>query len=77
MTRANLGRVPTPEERATLPVWPDTGQLMGLSKAATYDAVARGDIPSIRIGRRLLVPTAALRRMLALDGPVDAGSRVA
>ncbi len=58
-------------------MWPETGHLMGLSKAATYDAVARGDIPSIRIGRRLLVPTAALRRMLALDEPVNTGSRVA
>ena len=50
-------------------VWPDTGQALGLSRQSTYDAVARGEIPVLRIGRRLLVPTAALRRMLALDGP--------
>ncbi|MGI8680652.1 MAG: helix-turn-helix domain-containing protein [Mycobacteriales bacterium] len=59
---------PEANDRPTLPVWPDTGLILGLSKASTYDAVARGDIPSIRIGRRLLVPTAALRRMLQLDG---------
>lgn len=58
---------PEASERPTLPVWPDTGLIVGLSKASTYEAVARGDIPSIRIGRRLLVPTAALRRMLQLD----------
>jgi excisionase family DNA binding protein len=60
-------RVPDPEERPTLPVWPDAGNFLGLSKASTYDAVTRGEIPVIRIGRRLLVPTAALRRLLGLD----------
>lgn len=48
-------------------VWPDTGRPLNLSKASTYEAVAKGEIPSIRIGRRLLVPTAALRRMLGLN----------
>ncbi len=72
MTNANAERLPNPNERPTLPVWPDTGRLLGLSRAATYDAVARGEIPALRVGRRLLVPTAALRRMLSLDnGPVE------
>jgi hypothetical protein len=62
-------RVPDPEDRPTLPVWPDVGHFLGLSKVSTYDAVARGEIPTIRIGRRLLVPTAALRRLLGLDAP--------
>ncbi len=72
MTPANCLRLPDPVERPTLPVWPDTGQLLGLSRASTYDAVARGEIPAIRVGRRLLVPTAALRRLLALDDPRSA-----
>jgi excisionase family DNA binding protein len=55
--------------RPTLSVWPETGQLLGLAKASTYEAVHRGEIPTIRIGRRLLVPTAALRRLLAMDEP--------
>lgn len=29
-----------------------------------YEAVRRGDIPSIKIGRRILVPVAALEAML-------------
>ncbi len=66
-TTDDLRRCPSPEERPTLPVWPDTGQILGLSRQGTYDAVTRGDIPSIRVGRRLLVPTAALRRLLQLD----------
>lgn len=52
-----------------MPLWPDTGQALGLSRASAYDAAARGEIPTIRIGRRILVPTAALRRMLAMDDP--------
>lgn len=46
-------------------LWPDTGHMLGLGRNATYDAAARGEIPTIRIGRRLLVPRAALERMLA------------
>lgn len=43
------------------------GRLLGLSRSAAYRAAARGDIPVIRIGRRLLVPTAKLLAMLGMD----------
>ncbi len=59
--------LPDPNERPTLSVWPETAGILNLSKASAYAAVERGEIPAIRIGRRLLVPTAALRRMLQLD----------
>jgi excisionase family DNA binding protein len=45
---------------------------LGLSRAATYNGVQTGEIPSIRIGRRIVVPTAAVRRMLLLDKGNDA-----
>lgn len=32
-----------------------------------YDAIARGDIPVVRVGRKMLVPTAWIRRAMALD----------
>jgi excisionase family DNA binding protein len=51
-------------EALTLPAWPDTGRALGLGRNATYEAIARGDIPSIRIGKRILVPRAALEAML-------------
>jgi hypothetical protein len=38
-----------------------------MSKNAAYAAADRGEIPTIRVGRLLKVPTAALRRMLQLD----------
>ncbi|HEX3860461.1 MAG TPA: helix-turn-helix domain-containing protein [Stellaceae bacterium] len=53
----------TPERR-TLTV-PEAGAQLGISRNAAYEAVARGDIPSLRIGKRLLVPKLALDRMLA------------
>ncbi len=67
MTRNYGARVPKSEEQPTLTVWPEAGQALGLSRASAYAAAERGDIPTIRVGRRLLVPTAALRRMLELD----------
>ena len=36
----------------------------GLSRNGAYDAAARGDLPTIRIGRLLRVPVRALERML-------------
>lgn len=45
----------------------EAAQLLGVSRNSAYAAVKAGELPSIRIGRRLLIPTAALRRMLMLD----------
>jgi Helix-turn-helix domain len=36
----------------------------GLSRNGAYDAAARGDLPTIKIGRLLRVPVRALERML-------------
>ena len=38
--------------------------VMGVSRPAAYAMVARGDAPSIKIGRRIVIPVAALRTML-------------
>jgi hypothetical protein len=39
-----------------VPLWPETGQALGLSKNATYDAARAGTIPTVRFGRLLKVP---------------------
>jgi excisionase family DNA binding protein len=39
-------------------------QLLGLSRGLMYDAVRRGEIPSVKVGRRILIPRAALQKML-------------
>ena len=46
----------------------ETAYLLGLSRNATYQGVQSGAIPSIRVGKRILVPKAALDRMLEGGG---------
>lgn len=47
----------------------EAGALFGLGRSAAYAAVERGDFPCavIKIGRRIVVPTAGVRRALLLD----------
>ena len=42
----------------------EISRLLGLSRASTYEAVRVGSIPSIKVGRRILVPKSALRELL-------------
>lgn len=44
----------------------EAGRLLGVSRGAAYRAAACGQIPTIRVGRRLLVPTARLHQLLGL-----------
>lgn len=54
-------------------------EVLGLGRSATYDACARGDLPSLRIGRRLFIPVPALLRLLGAEnddaGAADPGAR--
>jgi excisionase family DNA binding protein len=46
--------------------------MLGVSRSAGYDAARRGELPTIRIGRRLVVPRRALERMLEGNPEVSA-----
>ncbi len=37
---------------------------LGIARGTAYRAVHRGELPSVRIGGRLLIPRAALERLL-------------
>lgn len=50
-------------KRATVTV-PEASAVLGLSPWVGYQAAQRGEIPTLRIGRRLVVPVPALLRML-------------
>ena len=39
-------------------------EVLGIGRNSAYQAVRRGEIPAIRIGRRLVVPVDALERLL-------------
>jgi hypothetical protein len=56
------------ENSKTLSV-PQAGKLyFGTGKTTSYAAAKRGQIPTIRIGRRLLVPVAAMERLMLEAG---------
>ena len=42
-------------------------KLLGVSRSAAYRAAASGQLPTLAFGRRLLVPTAPLLKMLGLS----------
>jgi excisionase family DNA binding protein len=50
----------------------EAGKVLGLGRSAAYAAARRGDIPSLRLGRRIVVPKARLRKMLGLRHDVVA-----
>lgn len=43
------------------------GELLGISRYAAYRAANTGELPVLRLGRRLLVPTARLLVLIGLD----------
>jgi excisionase family DNA binding protein len=50
-------------EPMTIPV-SVAAELLGISRAAAYSAVASGRLPALRIGRRLVVPKVKLMELL-------------
>jgi excisionase family DNA binding protein len=67
-TKANSGADHQTEhasevERRTISV-EEAGRILGVSRGAAYAYARHGSIPTIRLGKRLLVPKAALEKML-------------
>ncbi len=52
----------------------EAARLLGISRASAYEAVHRGELPVRTIGRRMLVPRAALLRLLDQQAPPDSTS---
>ena len=42
----------------------EAAALLGISKDLAYDLIATGDLPSLRFGRRVVVPRSALRALV-------------
>jgi excisionase family DNA binding protein len=55
--------LPISTDRVTLTV-DEAAQLLGISRTLAFQAVRNGDIPAIRIRRRILVPVAQLNDLL-------------
>lgn len=52
------------EDKLTLSI-EEAAKQLGIGRNLCYDRVKTGEIPVIKIGRRLLVPKEALKKMLA------------
>jgi hypothetical protein len=51
---------------------PQAGSVyLGLSRAGSYDAAARGDIPTVKMGRLKRVPVMLMEKMLENAGRKD------
>jgi excisionase family DNA binding protein len=50
-------------EKQTFSV-PEAAEILGIDRNSGYAAAKKGELPTIRIGKRLLVPKAALARLL-------------
>jgi excisionase family DNA binding protein len=57
-------KVPEQSAKRTMTV-EEAARALGLSRNGAYEAARRGDLPTIRMGRRLLVPIAAFEALLA------------
>jgi excisionase family DNA binding protein len=50
--------------RSTFSVEEAGCEILGLSKCSAYAAAKNGSLPTVRVGRRLIVPRLALERLL-------------
>lgn len=67
-------KIPTLEGRLSVSI-PEAALLLGLSRNSAYAAAERGELPTIRLGHRILVPVAPLKALVAsASTPKDADS---
>ena len=55
---------------------PTAGKILGLGVSASYGASRRGEIPTLRIGKKLIVPTAKLLALLGVPASPVGGDPV-
>ena len=60
------------KEKLTLSI-DETAKCLGIGRNSAYEAIARGEIPVVKVGKRLLVPKAALEFLLASGQPKKKG----
>lgn len=51
----------------------EAARLLGLGRNAAYEAAKRGEIPTIRMGRLLLVPKGPLHKLVGAELPPQPG----
>ncbi len=66
MRKATPSPLEALDGKATITI-EQTARLLGLGRTAAYDAARRGELPTRRLGRRLLVPVPALLEWLGAN----------
>ena len=59
-----------PEARLVLTITETAGAL-GISRTLAYELVRRGELPAIRLGRRIVVPRVQLNRLVQAGDAVE------
>lgn len=54
-------------QRLTMSV-EEASEALGISRSLAYELVRRGEIPSLRLGRRIVVPVRALEELVRQAG---------
>lgn len=54
----------------------EVAALLGISRAFAYQSVKNGLIPSVRIGKRVLIPRAAFDRLLEVNSKPEASNEI-
>jgi excisionase family DNA binding protein len=49
----------------------EAARVLGISRTTAYECVRAGDLPSVRLGGRIVVPTQAVDRLLAAGEPAS------
>ena len=65
--RRGLSSYATIDRRLCVTV-PEAAEMLGISRNFAYQLVREGNLPSIRFGKRILIPIAALKKMLEEGG---------
>lgn len=63
-------QLPDAKDEPTISV-EQSADVLGISRASAYQAAKRGEIPTLRFGRRVRVPTALLAAMLGQSQDAD------
>ncbi len=53
----------------------EAAKLLGIGRNGAYEAIARGEIPALRFGNRIVVPLSALELMLQEAGKQKGGEK--
>lgn len=63
-----IGISPEAQECRTMSV-AAAAKILGISRTTAYECVRSGDLPSVRMGGRILIPTQRIERLLAASEP--------